>query len=190
MSSFLKNISLVLFLFISVNAAAESNSPADNNQTMFQKVADLFNGGDILDLEKFAEKVVSGRCFHIEKPNIPSAAYLVITKKLGDVGPLGSISNHYTGMMQEIAQVQPGYFDQSDIDITDKYIYPTRYPFVLKYTDSYVLNYPATGETAYFRRNDKFIASMVVDRYGQAGMVCYFFKTSSKTKAASMRHAK
>lgn len=175
---------------MSLKASGEIRNSVDETQTMFQMVADLFNGGDILGLEKFAEKVVSGRCFHNENPNIPSAAYLVITRTLGDVGPLGARSNHYTGMMQEVVQVPPGYFDAVDINIKDKNIYPTRYPFVLKYTDSYVLNYPATGETAYFRQNKKYIASMVLDRFGTAEMVCYFFKTSIAQAEHSMQHTK
>jgi hypothetical protein len=179
MSSFYRDFTLVLFLTFSVSlkVSAEANWSDEDNQTMFQNVVENFNRGEVLNLDKFSEKIVSGRCFHFENPNTPLAAYLVITKKMGDVGPLGASSSHYTGMMQEIAEVPPGYFDASNISVKDKHIYPARYPFVLKYTDTYVLNYPATGEVAYFRKNNEYIFSMVVDRFRKVDMVCYFFKS-------------
>lgn len=167
---------LLIALIVTAVSAQQPEILKTNNQTIFNKIAELYSAGTLVDLSKITDKIASGRCFTVAEPNSPLATYFVVNSEITDVGPIEPPIVEFTGMMQYFSSLPPSYFDADGIQKNDINIIQTRYPLIIQDPNTYVLNYELSKEALFLRQSGNYIVVLSYDRAGKQDAACYYFK--------------
>ncbi len=168
---------LVMATFIlGVSAyATETVSPMEctGPQTVYDKIKALYVEGTLPQFTPYLEKLTSGRCFLKKDPNAPIAAYFAPNEK-NDLGPIDP-TPQYEGAIQYNHNLEPGYFDDSKVTLSNNHVAAWRVRLILSDDRTYVMNYESK-EKLFVRSSGSFLVA-IATADDQETAVCYFFKT-------------